>query len=138
MRSWMRRSTSSGHALSMLFALVRSGRVIGSVTAVAVSERSVSLRLLMTSVSPWSTQGGQRNPLTRDRRQDFDQRGELVDTIVRLKTKFIHLHPDCLEHGQRCDEIAFLEGLGHGRGRHPLDPRYFQSERLGAAGIERI
>jgi hypothetical protein len=34
----------------MLFALVPSGRFIGSVTAVAVSERSVSLLLLMASV----------------------------------------------------------------------------------------
>src|SRR5258707_11958733 len=74
----------------------------------------------MTSVSPWSTQGGQRNPLTRDRRQDFDQRRESVDTIVRLKTEFIHLHPECPEHGQGCDEIAFLAGLGHSPGRHPL------------------
>src|SRR5258707_14812436 len=70
----------------------------------------------MTSVSPWSTQGGQRNPLTRDRRQDFDQRRESVDTIVRLKTEFIHLHPECPEHGQGCDEIAFLAGLGHSPG----------------------
>src|SRR6266436_10041443 len=133
MPSWVRRSTSSRHALSMLFALVPSGRFIGSVTAVAVSERSVSLRLLMTSVSPWSTQGGQRNPLTRDRRQDFDQRREPVDTIVRLKTKLIHLHPECPEHGERCDEVGFPAGLGHGAGRHPLDPRYFQSERFRAA-----
>ena len=35
----------------MLFALVPSGRFIGSATAFVVSERSVSLQLLMASVS---------------------------------------------------------------------------------------
>src|SRR5258706_14890420 len=92
----------------------------------------------MISVSPWSTQGGQLNPLTRDRRQDFDQRRESVDTIVRLKTEFIHLYRECPEHGLLCDEISFLAGLYHSARRHPLVPCYFLFERLGAASSHRM
>jgi hypothetical protein len=43
MPSSVRRSTKSRQASSMLLALVPSGRFIGSLTAVAVSERSTGI-----------------------------------------------------------------------------------------------
>src|SRR6266481_8019318 len=79
-----------------------------------------------------------KNARTDSRLMSGDQIGQFrqrVDAIVGLKSEFVHLGADRLEHCERGDDVAFDTDKRHRFRRHPLDPGDVQPERLGAAGI---